>query len=61
MTDKMSIEITAKDLPLHCPQPGSPLWCQHPRVYLDVLHTGEVSCPYFSTRYIFTGEAPKGH
>ena len=61
MTDKLSIEITAKDLPLHCPQPGSPRWCPHPRGYLDVLHTGDVSCPYCSTRYIFTGEAPKGH
>ena len=61
MADKLTIEITAKDLPLHCPTESAPLWCQHPRVYLDVLHTGEAVCPYCSTRYVFKGEAPKGH
>ena len=55
------IDVTAKDLPLHCPQPGAPLWARHPRVFLDVLHEGEVSCPYCSATYVFTGESPKGH
>jgi len=61
MSDQKTIEVTAHDLPLHCPQPGSTLWSQHPRVFLDVLKTGEVTCPYCSAKYVFTGEAPKGH
>ena len=61
MADALTVEITAADLPLHCPTAKSPLWSQHPRVYLDVLKTGEVTCPYCSTKYVFKGEAPKGH
>lgn len=55
------VSLTAHDLPLHCPRPDSPLWARHPRVFLDVLKTGEVACPYCGTRYRFSGEAPKGH
>lgn len=61
MSDKMTVEVTAHDLPLHCPQPGAPLASLHPRVFLDVLKSGEAVCPYCSTKYVFTGEAPKGH
>ena len=61
MSDNKAVEITAHDLPLHCPTPNVALWSQHPRVFLDVLKTGQVTCPYCSTQYIFTGEAPKGH
>lgn len=61
MSEKAPVEITAHDLPLHCPTPNSALWSQHPRVFLDVLKTGEVVCPYCSTKYVFKGEAPKGH
>lgn len=56
-----TVEITADDLPLHCPQPNAPLWNQHPRVYLDIAHNGQVVCPYCSTHYVFKGELPKGH
>lgn len=56
-----AIAITAKDLPLYCPQPGAPLWARHPRVFLDVLHDGSAVCPYCSAKYEFTGERPKGH
>ncbi len=56
-----SVEITAGDLPLHCPPPGAELWCQHPRVFLDVSHGGEAVCPYCGTHYVFKGELPKGH
>ena len=56
-----TVEVTAHDLPLHCPTPNAPLGNQHPRVFLDVVHTGEVTCPYCSTHYVFKGEAPKGH
>ncbi|HNM65401.1 MAG TPA: zinc-finger domain-containing protein, partial [Accumulibacter sp.] len=27
----------------------------------DVTQHGEAVCPYCSTRYVFTGELPKGH
>ena len=55
------VAVTAHDLPLHCPRPDAPLWARHPRVFLDPLETGEASCPYCGTRYVFTGEAPRGH
>ncbi|AWI75515.1 hypothetical protein CEW83_10080 [Parazoarcus communis] len=63
MTDNKArtVEVTAHDLPVHCPRPDSPLWAQHPRVFLDVLKEGSATCPYCSTKYVLTGEAPKGH
>lgn len=61
MADTLTIEISAHDLPLHCPTQKAPLWSQHPRVFLDVMQTGEAVCPYCSTRYVFKGDAPKGH
>jgi uncharacterized Zn-finger protein len=61
-TDTASeVNVTAHDLPLHCPRPGSPLWARHPRVFLDVLKTGTAACPYCGTQYTFTGERPSGH
>ena len=61
-TDKHhAIIVSAKDLPLHCPPPGAPLWARHPRVFLDVLKTGEAVCHYCSAHYVFTGERPKGN
>jgi uncharacterized Zn-finger protein len=45
------VELTAKDLPLYCPNPAMPLWSSHPRVFLDVEATGEAMCPYCGTRY----------
>ncbi len=61
--DAREVNVTAHDLPLHCPRPGAPLWARHPRVYLDVLknHEGKASCPYCGTVYTFTGERPSGH
>ena len=64
MADKSAqrtVEVTAHDLPLHCPQPNAPLWSRHPRVFLDVTKTGETTCPYCSAHYVFKGELPKGH
>lgn len=55
------VSVTAHDLPLHCPQPGAPLWARHPRVFLDVLKSGSTACPYCGTRYTFTGDRPSGH
>jgi uncharacterized Zn-finger protein len=55
------VEVTAKDLPLHCPLPSQKLWNTHPRVFLPIEGTGESRCPYCSTLYKLTGEAPRGH
>lgn len=55
------VRVTAHDLPLHCPRADSPLWARHPRVFLDVLKTGNAACPYCGTRYTFSGERPTGH
>ncbi|MGB7540641.1 MAG: zinc-finger domain-containing protein [Burkholderiales bacterium] len=55
------VEVTEADLPLHCPTPKSPVWCMHPRVFLDVAAAGEVLCPYCGTRYVYKGQPPKGH
>lgn len=45
------IEVTAADLPLHCPMPGTPVWCSHPRVFLPIEDKGEALCPYCGTLY----------
>ena len=59
-TTATPIEVTAHDLPLHCPMPDAPLWARHPRVFLDVTHNGDAVCPYCSAHYVFKGELPKG-
>jgi uncharacterized Zn-finger protein len=61
MANPPTKEISGKDLPLFCPPSDAPLWSQHPRVFLDIVHTGEAVCPYCSAHYVFQGEAPKGH
>lgn len=54
---KAAIELLAKDLNgqgvVSCPNPkaGMELWNGHPKVYLDVAHTGEAKCPYCGTVY----------
>ena len=55
------VAVTEKDLPLHCPMPGAPLWSRHPRVFLDVEAQRQALCPYCGTRYLYKGAAPKGH
>lgn len=47
------VKVTAKDLPLHCPQPGSSLWNSHPRVFLPIEDSpdGRIVCPYCGTYY----------
>lgn len=45
------IEVTAKDLPLHCPMPSQVSWNAHPRVFLPIEETGEALCPYCGTLY----------
>ena len=55
------IEVTAKQLPLHCPLPGAPLWARHPRVFLDVAREGAARCPYCGTLYVYKGAPVRGH
>ena len=51
------IEVTAADLPLHCPMASMLLWNAHPRVFMPIENTGEALCPYCGTRYILKGGA----
>jgi uncharacterized Zn-finger protein len=55
------VEVTAADLPLHCPTPDMRLWNTHPRVFIPVEKTGEARCPYCGTLYQFKGALPAGH
>ena len=61
------VELAAKDLQgggvTFCPNPKMPLWCNHPRVFIDVATTGEGRCPYCGTVYrLKAGEkAAAGH
>ena len=55
-----NIEVTAADLPLHCPMPSMMLWNAHPRVYLPIQKTGEALCPYCGTKYTLAGGAAAG-
>jgi uncharacterized Zn-finger protein len=49
------VEVSAKDLQgagaVFCPNPKMALWSNHPRVYVDLSHTGEGKCPYCGTVY----------
>jgi uncharacterized Zn-finger protein len=56
-----AVEVTAKDLPLHCPTPAMQLWNTHPRVFLPIQLTGSALCPYCGTRYTLKGGAPSAH
>ena len=64
--DAASIEVTAKDLEgpgvVFCPNPKMPLWSNHPRVFIDVVTTGEGKCPYCGTVYrLKAGEHVHAH
>jgi uncharacterized Zn-finger protein len=61
-TGELIVELTAADLPAFCPNPRMPVWNHHPRVFLDVVHTGQARCPYCSTEYrLKPGEKPGRH
>jgi uncharacterized Zn-finger protein len=55
-----NIQVTAADLPLHCPMPSMVLWNAHPRVYLPIQKTGEALCPYCGTKYTLAGAPAAG-
>jgi len=52
-----TVELAAKDLNhaggVYCPNPLAKMdvALNHPKVYLDVAHTGQAKCPYCSTVY----------
>ncbi len=55
---KNQVELLVKDLNpqggIFCPHPKADMkiWNTHPRVYLDLGHTGQVMCPYCGTEYV---------
>ncbi len=56
------VELDGEHLPPFCPNPKMPIWSSHPRVFLDVTHTGEAMCPYCGTVYrLKPGAVVKGH
>lgn len=55
------VEVTEKDLPLHCPMPAETVWNAHPRVFLPVEQKGEARCPYCGTLYRLKGGQTAGH
>jgi uncharacterized Zn-finger protein len=62
MSDVKEFEVTAKDLPLHCPTKEVALWASHPRVYMDMTESGTATCPYCGTVYkLKPGEHVKAH
>ena len=65
-SSKSLVEVSAKDLQgpgvVFCPNPKMPLWSNHPKVYLDVVTTGEGKCPYCGTVYqLKAGEKVHSH
>ena len=60
--DIKEIEISAADLPLHCPTKEVALWCSHPRVFLDIAASGAAMSPYCGTKYkLKAGEVVSHH
>lgn len=55
------VEISAADLPLHCPLPSQALWNSHPRVFLPIGDDGAALCPYCGTHYVLRGAARAAH
>jgi uncharacterized Zn-finger protein len=49
--DKNHYQVTATELPLHCPMPSMSLWNSHPRVFLPIEETGKAKCPYCGAEY----------
>ena len=65
---KVQVELLAKDLNaqggVYCPSPKAnmKIWNSHPKVYLDVAHSGLAKCPYCGTVYkLKNGERVDSH
>ena len=52
---KAPVELAAADLVgagvTFCPNPAMPLWSNHPKVFIDVVTSGQGRCPYCGTVY----------
>ena len=48
---KNSYEVTAEDVPVHCPMPGTSLWNSHPQVFIAFDKNGDGKCPYCGAEY----------
>jgi uncharacterized Zn-finger protein len=55
------VEITAADMPLHCPLPSQALWNSHPRVFLPIAADGKALCPYCGTLYVLRSAVKAAH
>ncbi|HNO74880.1 zinc-finger domain-containing protein [Nitrosomonas mobilis] len=60
-TYPQAVDITADDLPLHCPNPHMDPASWHPRVFLTLDASGRAMCPYCGTRYTLKGGMPHSH
>jgi uncharacterized Zn-finger protein len=62
--NQAAIEVLAKDLlggtSIVCPNPQMQMWNTHPRIFLDVVSTGNAKCPYCGTEYTLK-EGPQVH
>jgi hypothetical protein len=62
-----AIELLATDLNaqggVFCPSPRADMkiWNSHPKVYLDVAHSGQAKCPYCGTLYKLKAGEVVGH
>lgn len=54
---KRCYEVTLADLPLSCPPLNLRVWDSHPRVYLPILETGKVECPYCGAEYVLLDDS----
>lgn len=66
--NKATVELSAKDLnhagEVYCPSPLAHMEVvsNHPKVFLDVAHSGQAKCPYCGTLYkLKDGEHFQGH
>ena len=55
MDSKAIVEVMAADVQdngsVFCPNPKMALWSTHPKVFIDLAHSGEGKCPYCGTLY----------
>ena len=45
-------EVSASELPMRCPVPGTGHWNSHPLVYLHPDEAGKARCPYCSAEFV---------
>ena len=43
------VEVTADQLPIHCPMPDTSLWNSHPRVFIPLDDSPQATCSYCGT------------